>query len=100
MWFSTLILFLATRRMISDTTSGLRALDQDAFTYFARTYPVDHPEAEALLMLHQAGFKIVEVPIKMRARQAGTSLFTWLKAVRYPLRVLVGFMGQLLNTRR
>lgn len=100
MWFSTLMLFLATRRMIYDTTSGFRALDRGAFTFFARTYPVDHPEAEALLMLHQAGFKIMEVPIKMRARQAGVSLFTWIKAARYPLRVLVGFMGQLLNTRR
>lgn len=100
MWFSTLILFLATRRMVRDTTSGFRALDRAALTYFAHSYPVDHPEAEALLMLHQEGFKIVEVPIKMRARQAGTSLFTWIKAARYPFRVLVGFMGQLLNTRR
>jgi len=100
MLFSTLLLYLATRKMIRDTTSGFRALDRGAFTFFARTYPVDHPEAEALLILHQAGFKIVEVPIKMRPRQSGTSLFTWLKAVRYPLRVLVGFMGQLLNTRR
>jgi glycosyltransferase involved in cell wall biosynthesis len=100
MLFSTMILYLATRRMIRDTTSGLRALDRGAFAFFSRSYPVDHPEAEALLMLHQAGFEIVEVPIKMRPRQAGTSLFTWLKAARYPLRVLVGFMGQLLNTRR
>jgi glycosyltransferase involved in cell wall biosynthesis len=100
MIFSTLLLFLATRKMIYDTTSGFRALDRDAFSFFAHAYPVDHPEAEALLMLHQAGFKIAEVPIKMRARQAGSSLFTWLKAARYPLRVLIGFMGQLLNTRR
>jgi hypothetical protein len=100
MLFSTLILYLATRKMIYDTTSGFRALDRGAFSYFAHSYPVDHPEAEALLILHQAGFKIVEVPIKMRARQAGSSLFTWIKAARYPLRVLIGFMGQLLNPRR
>jgi glycosyltransferase involved in cell wall biosynthesis len=100
MLFSSLMLYLATRKMIYDTTSGFRALDRDAFSYFAHIYPVDHPEAEALLMLHQAGFKILEVPIKMRIRQAGSSLFTWIKAARYPLRVVIGFMGQLLNPRR
>ena len=100
MLFSTLILFLATGKLIRDTTSGFRALDRGALMYFARNYPVDHPEAEALLMLHQAGFKIKEVPVRMRTRQAGDSSVTWLKAAQYPFRVLVGFMGLFLNKKR
>ena len=99
MHFSTAILFLATGVYISDTTSGFRALSRPAFEFFARAYPVDHPEAETLLMLHQKKFRILEVPVKMRGRMRGESLFTFAKATLYPLRVIIGFAGLLLKKR-
>src|SRR5207244_2588822 len=73
-YFSSFILYLTTGLHITDTTSGFRALNRRAFEYFAQAYPVDHPEAEALLMLHQRGFRILEVPVKMRSRERGESL--------------------------
>jgi glycosyltransferase involved in cell wall biosynthesis len=97
MYFSSGILFLATGLRVADTTSGFRALNREAFTYFAKAYPVDHPEAEALLMLHRRGFRICEVAIKMRGRVAGESLFTFAKAALYPLRVVIGFLGIILK---
>lgn len=100
MYFSTGILYLATGLRINDTTSGYRALNRAAFGYFATKYPVDHPEAEALLMLHQAGFRVIERPVKMRSRVGGQSLFTFFRAMLYPLRVIVGFMGILYKTPR
>lgn len=100
MHFSSGILFLATRLHITDTTSGFRALNREALAYFARHYPVDHPEAEALLMLHRNDFRIVEVPIKMRIRAMGTSLFTFSKAALYPIRVIIGFAGLLLKRNK
>lgn len=93
MHFSTSILRLATGLKIFDTTSGFRALNRSAFEFFARSYPVDHPEAEALLVLYRRGFRIKEVPIKMRRRVYGTSLFNLTRAALYPLRVIVGFVG-------
>ncbi len=93
MIFSTGILMLFTSLIVHDTTSGFRALNRSAFSFFAENYPVDHPEAEALLLLHQEGFRIKEIPIKMRSRCQGQSLFTFLKAAMYPLRVCVGFFG-------
>jgi glycosyltransferase involved in cell wall biosynthesis len=92
--FSTTILWLVTGVRIHDTTSGFRALNRRAVAYFSRKYPSDHPEAEALLVLHQAGFRIAEVPITMRSRTAGSSLFSLFRAAVYPLRVTVGFLGQ------
>jgi len=100
MHFSTGILKLATGLRIHDTTSGFRALNRKAFGYFSTEYPVDHPEAEALLMLHQAGFRIREVPIRMRCRVSGQSLFTFFRAALYPLRVIIGFMGLLFKKPR
>ena len=100
MIFSSFVLFLTTGKKITDTTSGFRALNYSSFEFFAREYPVDHPEAEALLMLHQAGFKFKEVPVRMRSRAFGHSLFTLLRSTQYPIRVLVGFLGILLRGRR
>lgn len=100
MYFSTGILYLATGLRVHDTTSGFRALNRAAFSFFATEYPVDHPEAEALLMLHQAGFRVIERPVRMRCRSGGQSLFTFVRAMLYPLRVIVGFMGLLYKTPR
>jgi len=99
MLFSSALLFFATGVFISDTTSGFRALNYPAFEYFAKEYPVDHPEAESLLMLHRSGFKFKEVPVKMKQRVAGDSLFTFVNSILYPVRVLVGFAGILLRNR-
>jgi len=100
MHFSTRLLYLATGVLITDTTSGLRSLDHRAFEYFSREYPVDHPEAEALLMLLNTGFKLKEIPVKMRSRQTGNSLFTLIPSVVYPFRVLVGFLEVFLRIKR
>lgn len=93
MRFSTEVLRLASGLCIHDTTSGFRALGRRALDYFSTEYPVDHPEAEALLMLHQAGFRICEIPTRMRGRTSGQSLFTFVRAILYPLRVLIGVSG-------
>jgi glycosyltransferase involved in cell wall biosynthesis len=100
MIFSSSILFLASGKWITDTTSGFRALDRQALIFFSNDYPIDHPEAEALLMLLQKGFVIKEIPVKMRSRQTGASLFTWVKAIKYPIRVLIGFLGLLIQRKR
>jgi glycosyltransferase involved in cell wall biosynthesis len=93
MHFSTGILQIATGLRVYDTTSGFRALNRNAFEFFATKYPVDHPEAESLLVLYQAGFRIVEVPVTMRLRTGGQSLFSIFRAAIYPLRVSIGFLG-------
>ena len=100
MRFSSALLRFATGLQIHDTTSGLRAMNRRAVGYAARHYPTDHPEAEALLMYHQAGFRILEVPVRMRARSAGQSLFTFVRSALYPLRVMVGFVGIVARHRR
>ncbi|MFZ5910060.1 MAG: glycosyltransferase family 2 protein [Chloroflexota bacterium] len=100
MIFSTIVLFLATGKWISDTTSGFRAFNHKLLDYCANEYPVDHPEAEALLLLLQRGFTLKEVPVQMRSRQSGHSLFTFVKSVKYPVRVLIGFLGLLLKKNK
>lgn len=100
MHFSTVLLRLASGLWIYDTTSGFRALNRPAFSFFADAYPIDHPEAEALLMLHQRGFRIHEAPAQLRSRKVGRSQFTFFRAVVYPARVIVGFLGILFKGPR
>jgi hypothetical protein len=61
-------------------------LNSRAIEYFSNNYPVDFPDAEALIMAHKAGLKIVEVPVKFRKRSAGKSSLRSLRLLYYPLK--------------
>ena len=59
---------------ITDPTSGFQALNADALQFFAAdNYPVDYPDADTLLVLHFAGFRVIEAPMTVRERLSGTS---------------------------
>jgi glycosyltransferase involved in cell wall biosynthesis len=72
-------------RPVTDPTSGFQALNRDAMRFFARdNYPVDYPDADTLLILHYAGFRVVEVPVTMRERLSGISrMHSGLKPIYY-----------------
>jgi len=72
---------------ITDTTSGFRAANRKALRLFANHYPDDYPEAEALVILHKAGLKAVEIPVNMSPRQGGTTSITALHAAYYMVKV-------------
>ena len=72
---------------ITDTTSGFRAANRKVLRLFANHYPDDYPEAEALVILHKAGLKAVEIPVNMSPRQGGTTSIKALDAAYYMLKV-------------
>ena len=80
-WTATRI----TGRTVTDPTSGFQALNREAMRFFARdNYPVDYPDADTLLILHFAGFRVVEVPVTMRERMSGISrMHSGLKPIYY-----------------
>jgi len=80
---------------ITDTTSGFRAMNRSVLETFARTYPDDYPEAEALVIVHKHGLRAVEVPVHMRARQGGQSSIGAARAAYYIVKVsLAIFVGK------
>jgi hypothetical protein len=72
---------------ITDTTSGFRAANRRAVRLFARHYPDDYPEAEALVILHRAGLKAAEIPVNMRPRQGGQTSIRPPHALYYMVKV-------------
>jgi glycosyltransferase involved in cell wall biosynthesis len=71
-----LFAFLLSRfvgERVSDPTSGFRLYNRRAIELFARDYPHDYPEVEAVLMLHHHRLRMREVPVRMYARGGGVS---------------------------
>ncbi len=87
-FFSAFISAVSGQRF-TDATSGFRAYNQKALAFLARHYPSDYPEVEAALALVRQGFKVVEVPVRMRARGHGRSSITAVRAAYYMVKVLL-----------
>jgi glycosyltransferase involved in cell wall biosynthesis len=100
MYYSSVLLFLAGGVYITDTTSGFRALNRNALDLFKTYYPADHPEAGALFSLLLRDCKIVEVPVKMRGRKSGRSMYTFTRSILYPFHTLIGFVEIYLHHKR
>jgi glycosyltransferase involved in cell wall biosynthesis len=92
-----LFAFLLSRfvgQRISDPTSGFRLYNRRAIELFARDYPHDYPEVEAVLMLHHNRLRMREVPVRMFARGGGQSSIGAGKSLYYMIKVLLAlFVG-------
>ena len=50
-------------------------LDRRVFEFFQHdVFPTDYPDADMLILLHQAGFTVEEVPVKMLEDESGKSM--------------------------
>lgn len=65
----------ATGRRVTDPTSGYQALTRRAFSFFqSDLFPFDYPDADVLILLHRAGFRCNELPVKMKPSPTGKSM--------------------------
>ncbi len=79
---------------VTDPTSGFRLYNRRGIALFARDYPHDYPEVEAILMVHHHSLRMIEVPVKMRERGGGVSSITSGKSAYYMVKVLLAlFVG-------
>jgi glycosyltransferase involved in cell wall biosynthesis len=86
------LLWTVTRLKITDPTSGYRVYGSRALRLFARSYPHDYPEPEALVLARAAGLRVVEVPVMMKERQGGASSIRSLQAPYYMLKVTLAVL--------
>jgi glycosyltransferase involved in cell wall biosynthesis len=91
-FFSGLTSALGGMRL-TDITSGYRAVGRGLLGFYARNYPVQYPDAEAILLALYSGFRVAEVPVVMRSRRAGHSSVTLGQSIYYPMKVLVSMLG-------
>jgi glycosyltransferase involved in cell wall biosynthesis len=84
---------------VSDPTSGFRMYNRRAIELFARDYPHDYPEVEAVLMVHFHRLRMREVPVRMYKRGGGASSITSGKSIYYMIKVLLAIVVGLVRAR-
>jgi glycosyltransferase involved in cell wall biosynthesis len=97
-FFSRLLSAIVGQR-ITDPTSGFRMVNRRAIELFARDYPHDYPEVEAVLLLHAARLRSVELPVRMRARAGGRSSINASNSVYYMTKVLLAVVVGMLRRK-
>jgi glycosyltransferase involved in cell wall biosynthesis len=93
------VLSAVVGRPVTDPTSGLRMTDRRGIELFARDYPHDYPEVEAVLLLHHHRLTAREVPVRMRERRAGVSSINASRSLYYMVKVLLAIFIGLLRAR-
>jgi len=101
MFFSLLTRVLMGQR-IYDTTSGLKAMRANACRAVLQGRFLDF-HTEVLVRLRLLGFRIAEIPIEVRQRAAGRSMYSFIRALVYPVKtgllVVTGMLDALLRGR-
>jgi len=82
---------------ITDTTSGFRAYARPVMEVCQHDFPWDFPDAPLLIRLGRIGFRLAEVPVRMRERCAGRSFYTLGKSLYYPYKNLLASLMALLQ---
>lgn len=92
------IVSTVTGMFVTDTTSGYQAFNRDVIRFFATDiFPVDYPDADMLIMLHRAGFRLTEVPVRMFENSEGKSMHSGLKPIYYMFKMLLSIFVTLLR---
>jgi glycosyltransferase involved in cell wall biosynthesis len=84
---------------VTDPTSGFRLYNRRAIQLFARDYPHDYPEVEAVLMLHHHQLRMREVAVRMFQRGGGVSSIRSGKSAYYMTKVLLALFIGLARSR-
>jgi glycosyltransferase involved in cell wall biosynthesis len=79
------VLSKMARTKLTDTTSGFRACDRELIELFADWYPVEYlgDTVETLVRILRLGYRVNQIPVAMRSRQAGAPSQSPLKAMLY-----------------
>ena len=96
-WVFRLVLRPILGKPVRDPTSGFVGVNREALQVFTRSFPLEYPEIEALVVLQRKRFRFEEVPCQMRRRKAGRSTITAVKSLYYIIHVLLGVFVNVLK---
>lgn len=85
-------LSLATRRQVTDPTSGFWVFGPRALQLLGGHHPAGYAEPELLLFLGRNGLRVTEVPIRMRPRIAGRTSLTASRTLLAFARTVLAFV--------
>lgn len=92
----------ATGQTILDPTSGLQGLSRRAFLYYSmyQNFDLTYPDANMIIQMLLLGFRVVEIPSVMHARQAGVSMHSGIiKPLLYMMILPLSILSVILRIR-
>ena len=98
--FFYFLIRLLTGLTVTDPTSGFRACGRKLIELYARYYPLDFPEPEAIVVARRMGAKIIELPVVMRARKGGKSSIGTRKSMYYMIKVTLAILLHMIKDRK
>lgn len=88
-------------REITDPTSGYQAFNRDVIKFFTTdVFPCDYPDADMLITLNLAGFRVREVPVRMFANPTGKTMHSGAKPLYYMIKMCLSILVTLLRNRQ
>lgn len=81
------LIWVCTGKKIKDVTSGFRAVNKKFISIYAKYYPTDYPEPEAIISAIMNRGKIKEIPVVMSERISGDSSINFLRSIYYMIKV-------------
>jgi glycosyltransferase involved in cell wall biosynthesis len=82
---------------VHDPTSGFVGVNRNALQVFSKSFPLEYPEIEALVVLQRKRFRFLEIPCQMRPRTTGRSSITAVRSIYYIVHVLLGVFVNVLK---
>jgi glycosyltransferase involved in cell wall biosynthesis len=93
------IISVVTHQRVTDPTSGFRMSGRRGIELFARDYPHDYPEVEAIILLHASRLHMRELSVAMRPRTTGRSTIRRTVSAYYMVKVLLAVFVAMLRAR-
>ena len=100
--FFSKVASIVTRQKFTDSTSGFQALRKEAFEFFSAmdNFPYDYPDADTIMTLCFAGFRVLEIPVTMHDRKEGKSMTTGIETLIYVTKMLIAICITLIRRKR
>lgn len=102
MMFFRFLIYVFIKQKVTDPTSGFQALNRKVVEFFAKSnqYPADFPDADIIILLHYAGYKVSEIPVIMYKSETGKSMHSGFKPIYYILKMLLSIYAVLFGNNK
>ncbi|MGD9577914.1 MAG: glycosyltransferase family 2 protein [Syntrophorhabdus sp.] len=95
--FGAIATFLIGQK-VTDPTSGYQAMENRVFSLLSGDkFPIDYPDADVIIMLHRAHFRIKEIPVRMLPSPDDKSMHSGLKPIYYVFKMFLSILVTLLR---
>jgi len=100
MWLFGSIASLLIEQTVTDPTSGYQAMNRQVLEWVASDrFPWDYPDADVIIMLHRAGFRIQEVPVRMYENPSKKSMHSGWKPLYYVFKMFLSILVTLMREK-